>query len=133
MRLDNYLVINNHFTTRNKAQNAIKSNRILVNDKVIKSNYKLKINDYFSGCQLIEASYKEIKKSYLLVFDEYMDEIKNRILKHIRAKDGGAIRDYYGYNANVVLDRIERKVEKLYEEMNNDDLKRFEAQIARSC
>jgi len=91
----------------------------------------LKINDYFSGCQLIETSYKEIKKSYLLVFDEYMDEIKDRILKHLRAKDGGSVRDYYGYNARVVLDRIERKVEKLYEEMNDDDLKKFEAQIAR--
>ena len=42
MRLDNYLVINNHFTTRNKAQNAIKSNRILVNDKVInKTGYEV--------------------------------------------------------------------------------------------
>lgn len=91
----------------------------------------LKINDYFSGCQLIESSYKEIKQAYLEVFDEYMDEIKNRILKHLRAKDSGSIRDYYGYNARVVLDRIERKVERLYEEMNDDDLRKFEAQISR--
>lgn len=80
---------------------------------------------------MIESSYKKIKQAYLEVFDEYMDEIKDRILKHLRAKDGGSIRDYYGYNARVVLDRIERKVEKLYEEMNDDDLRKFEAQISR--
>ena len=46
MRLDNYLVINNYFQTRNKAQIAIKSNRVLVNNIVInKSGYEVKNND----------------------------------------------------------------------------------------
>lgn len=88
-----------------------------------------KINDYFSGCQLIEEAYNNIRTSYMLVFDEYMDEIKDRILKHLRAKDGGTIRAHYSYNAGIVLDRIGQKIEKFYEELNVDDLKKFEAEI----
>ena len=38
MRLDNYLINKNYFQTRNKAQQAIKTNRIKVNDKVITKN-----------------------------------------------------------------------------------------------
>lgn len=88
-----------------------------------------KVNDYLSGCQVIENAYKEIKKSYMNVFDDYMDEIEERIKSHLRAKDGGTIRGFYGYNAGIVLDRIEQKISELYEKMNVDDLRKFEAII----
>ena len=47
IRLDNYLVINKYFLTRNKAQQAIKSNRIKVNGNIInKSGYEISDIDY---------------------------------------------------------------------------------------
>ena len=43
MRLDNYLINKNYFQTRNKAQQAIKTNRIKVNDKVVDKDIKARI------------------------------------------------------------------------------------------
>ena len=46
MRLDNYLVENGYFETRNKAQQAIKSNRIKVNNKLVtKTGFDINFND----------------------------------------------------------------------------------------
>ena len=83
---------------------------------------------------MIEEAYNNIRTSYMLVFDEYMDEIKDRILKHLRAKDGGTIGAHYSYNAGIVLDRIGQKIEKFYEELNVEDLNKFEAvTITATC
>ena len=47
-RIDTYLT--NHISniSRNRVQNAAKAGNILVNDKVVKSNYKVKPNDVIS-------------------------------------------------------------------------------------
>ena len=45
LRVDKFLLNFVEFATRNKIQQAIKSNNVRVNNKVVKSNYKVKAND----------------------------------------------------------------------------------------
>jgi len=51
MRIDQYLSRQVENATRNKVQEAIEDGRVLVNDKVIKSNYRIK------SCDLIEMTF----------------------------------------------------------------------------
>ncbi|MEI7934945.1 MAG: S4 domain-containing protein, partial [Chlorobiaceae bacterium] len=51
MRIDQYLTRQVENATRNKVQEAIEEGRVLVNDKTIKSNYRIK------SCDLIQMTF----------------------------------------------------------------------------
>ena len=51
MRIDQYLTRQVENATRNKVQEAIEEGRVLVNEKIVKSNYRIK------SCDLIEMTF----------------------------------------------------------------------------
>ncbi|MEO5996306.1 MAG: RluA family pseudouridine synthase [Chitinophagaceae bacterium] len=56
VRLDKFLVARTEHATRNKVQKAIESGRVLVNQKIVQSNYKIRPND-----EIVVYSDKEVQ------------------------------------------------------------------------
>lgn len=90
MRLDNYLVINNYFQTRNKAQIAIKSNRVLVNNIVInKSGYEVKNDD---SIEIKQIDYEFVSRGgykLLKAIQEFTLDFNDKIVMDLGASTGG--------------------------------------------
>ncbi len=57
MRIDKYLKVTRIIKRRTLAKEATEANRILVNDKLVKPSYQLKLNDIIT----IEFGNKEVK------------------------------------------------------------------------
>lgn len=90
MRLDNYLVDNNYFLTRNKAQQAIKSNRIKVNNITInKSGYDVKEDDQI---EILKIDYEFVSRGgykLLKAIDEFNLDFNNKVVIDLGASTGG--------------------------------------------
>lgn len=90
MRLDNYLVINNYFSTRNKAQQAIKSHRIKVNNIVItKSGFEIKEND---NIDIEKVEYEFVSRGgykLLKAINEFNLDFKDKVVIDLGASTGG--------------------------------------------
>ena len=56
IRIDKFLVGRTENITRNKIQNAIESGKVLVNDKIVQPNYKIK-----PGNEIVVYSHKEVR------------------------------------------------------------------------
>ena len=89
-RLDVYLVKNGYYPTRNKAQNAIESKDIKVNDVVIDSvSYKVDEN---SKIEIISNSLPYVSRGGLKLekaIKEFNLDFKNKIVLDIGASTGG--------------------------------------------
>ena len=90
MRLDNYLVINNYFSTRNKAQQAIKSNRIKINNNIItKTGYDINENDIV---EVIKIEYEFVSRGgykLLKAIREFKLNFKDKVIIDLGASTGG--------------------------------------------
>ena len=90
MRLDNYLVENDYFDTRNKAQIAIKNNNVLVNNKCInKNSYIVNSND---EVKIVGEVLKYVSKGGLKLekaINEFNIDLSNKIMCDIGSSTGG--------------------------------------------
>ena len=103
MRLDNYLVINKYFLTRNKAQQAIKSNRIKVNGNIInKSGYEISDIDYV---EVISIEYEFVSRGgykLLKAIKTFNLDFSNKIVLDLGASTGGFTDCSLKFNAKKV-------------------------------
>ena len=90
MRLDNYLVENDYFDTRNKAQIAIKNNNVLVNNKCInKNSYIVNSND---EVKIVGEVLKYVSKGGLKLekaINEFDINLSNKVMCDIGSSTGG--------------------------------------------
>ena len=90
MRLDNYLVENDYFDTRNKAQIAIKNNNVFVNNKCInKNSYIVNSND---EVKIVGEVLKYVSKGGLKLekaINEFNIDLSNKIMCDIGSSTGG--------------------------------------------
>ena len=90
MRLDQYLVNNNYFSTRNKAQQAIKSSRVKVNNKIInKTGYEILDNDIVD---IKKIEYDFVSRGgykLLKAINDFGLDFKDKIILDLGASTGG--------------------------------------------
>lgn len=90
MRLDNYLVENGYFETRNKAQQAIKSNRIKVNNKLVtKTGFNINFND---KVDIEKIDYEFVSRGgykLLKAIKEFNLNFKDKVIMDLGASTGG--------------------------------------------
>jgi len=88
MRLDKFLFENGYFDSRNKADEAIKNEKVKVNGKLIKKpSYKVNLDDKIEIIGEVFVSRAAWKlKNYL---DKYNIEVKNKIALDIGSSTGG--------------------------------------------
>jgi len=90
MRLDNYLVTNNYFSSRNKAQQAIKNNRIRINNNIInKTGYELKENDHI---EIESIDYEFVSRGgykLLKAINIFNLDLNNKVVIDLGASTGG--------------------------------------------
>lgn len=103
MRLDNYLVNNNYFLTRNKAQQAIKANRIKVNSTIInKSGYDVNEIDTI---EVIKIDYEFVSRGgykLLKAINEFNLDFNEKIILDLGASTGGFTDCCLKFNAKKV-------------------------------
>lgn len=89
VRLDKWLVINNFFSTRNKAQNAIKSSLVLVNNKVINNNH-YEVNDH-DQIEVIQSTQYVSRGAIKLLEakNKFKINFKNKVVLDIGSSTGG--------------------------------------------
>lgn len=90
MRLDQYLVNNNYFSTRNKAQQAIKSSRVKVNNKIInKTGYEILDNDIVD---IKKIEYDFVSRGgykLLKAINDFELDFKDKVILDLGASTGG--------------------------------------------
>lgn len=74
LRIDKFLMARIEGSTRNKIQQAIEEERVLVNDKVIKSNYKIKAGDKIAIFEDTHPDSSDIKPQQIPLDIVYEDE-----------------------------------------------------------
>ena len=88
MRLDKYLIENNYFSSRNRAQNEIKNGNILIDDKPIKNpNF-----DYKNGVIKIVNPLKYVSRGGLKLegaINSFSLDFHDKIVIDIGASTGG--------------------------------------------
>ena len=103
MRLDNYLINKNYFQTRNKAQQAIKTNRIIVNGKVItKNGYEVSELDKI---EIIPIEYEFVSRGgykLLKAIKEFNLDFNDKVVIDLGASTGGFTDCSLKFNAKKV-------------------------------
>ena len=103
MRLDNYLINNNYFSTRNKAQQAIKANRVKVNNKVItKNGYEV---SYLDKIEIIPIEYEFVSRGgykLLKAIKEFKLDFNDKVIIDLGASTGGFTDCSLKFNAKKV-------------------------------
>ena len=103
MRLDNYLLLNNYFQTRNKAQHAIKAKRIKVNDKIItKNGYEINEKDEVI---VIPIEYEFVSRGgykLLKAIQEFNLDFNDKVVLDLGASTGGFTDCSLKFNAKKV-------------------------------
>lgn len=103
MRLDIYLVENKYFTTRNKAQHAIKSNRVEVNNKIInKTGYEIEDKDII---KIKEIEYEFVSRGgykLLKAIKEFNLDFNDKVILDLGASTGGFTDCSLKFNAKKV-------------------------------
>ena len=89
MRLDQYLVLNKYFESRNKAQNEIDSGNVLVNNKVItKGSFDVKDNDIIEikdSCPYVSRGGYKLEEA----LKKFNIDLNNKVVLDIGASTGG--------------------------------------------
>ena len=121
MRLDNYLVINNYFQTRNKAQQAIKSKRIKVNNYIIsKSGYE--IND-LDIIEVIPIEYEFVSRGgykLLKAIQFFNLDFNDKVILDLGASTGGFTDCSLKFNASKVY-AVDVGTDQLDNSLRNND------------
>ena len=112
MRIDQYLTRQVENATRNKVQEAIEEGRVLVNDKITKSNYRVK------SCDIIEMTFLRPPAPVLAAEDIPIEIIyEDDDLMVINKKAGMVVHpafgNWTGTLANAILHHIGKKAEEL--------------------
>ena len=127
MRLDQYLVINNYFESRNKAQMAIENNSIMVNDKVIsKSNYNVLDTDII---KVLDNTLKYVSRAGLKLehaIKEFNLDFTNKVILDIGSSTGG-FSDCSIQNGAKLVYAVDVGTNQLHESLrNNPKIKSYE-------
>lgn len=112
MRIDQYLTRQVENATRNKVQEAIEEGRVLVNDKKIKSNYRVK------SCDIIEMTFlrppaPELAAEDIPIEIIYEDEDLMVVNKQAGMVVHPAFGNWTGTLANAILHHIGQAAEEL--------------------
>lgn len=121
MRLDNYLVINNYFQTRNKAQQAIKSKRIKVNNDIIsKSGYEISDLDII---EVIPIEYEFVSRGgykLLKAIQFFNLDFNDKVVLDLGASTGGFTDCSLKFNASKVY-AVDVGTDQLDNSLRNND------------
>ena len=112
MRIDQYLTRQVENATRNKVQEAIEEGRVLVNEKIVKSNYRIK------SCDLIEMTFLRPPAPELAAEDIPIEIIyEDQDLMVVNKKPGMVVHpafgNWTGTLANAILHHIGKDAEVL--------------------
>ena len=120
MRLDQYLVINNYFESRNKAQMAIENNSIKVNNKIInKSNYNVLDNDII---KVLDNTLKYVSRAGLKLehaIKEFNLDLSNKVILDIGSSTGG-FSDCSIQNGAKLVYAVDVGTNQLHEKLRNN-------------
>lgn len=121
MRLDNYLINKNYFQTRNKAQQAIKTNRIIVNGKVItKNGYEVSELDKI---EIIPIEYEFVSRGgykLLKAIKEFNLDFNDKVVIDLGASTGGFTDCSLKFNAKKVY-AIDVGTDQLDKSLKNNE------------
>ena len=112
MRIDQYLTQQVENATRNKVQDAIEEGRVLVNEKVVKSNYRIKSCDLIQFT-LLRPPAPELAPEDIPIAIIYEDEDLMVINKEPGMVVHPAFGNWTGTLANAILHHIGKEGEEL--------------------
>ncbi len=118
MRIDQYLTRQVENATRNKVQEAIEEGRVLVNEKTVKSNYRIK------SCDLIQMTFLRPPAPELAAEDipiEIMYEDQDLMV--INKKPGMVVHPAFGNWTGTLANAILHHIGKAAEELDKSELR----------
>ncbi len=118
MRIDQYLTRQVENATRNKVQEAIEEGRVLVNDKTVKSNYRIK------SCDLIQMTFLRPPAPELAAEDIPIDIVyEDQDLMVINKKPGMVVHPAFGNWTGTLANAILHHIGKEGEELDKSELR----------
>ena len=118
MRIDQYLTRQVENATRNKVQEAIEEGRVLVNDKKIKSNYRVK------SCDIIEMTFLRPPAPELAGEDIPIEIIyEDEDLMVVNKKAGMVVHPAFGNWTGTLANAILHHIGKAAEELDKSELR----------
>lgn len=118
MRIDQYLTRQVENATRNKVQEAIEEGRVLVNEKIVKSNYRIKSLD------LIQMTFLRPPAPELAAEDIPIDIIyEDQDLMVINKKPGMVVHPAFGNWTGTLANAILHHIGKAAEELDKSELR----------
>ncbi|MEI7706734.1 MAG: RluA family pseudouridine synthase [Chlorobium sp.] len=118
MRIDQYLTQQVENATRNKVQEAIEEGRVLVNEKAVKSNYRIK------SCDLIQYTMLRPPAPELAAEDIPIDIIyEDEDLMVINKKPGMVVHPAFGNWTGTLANAILHHIGKEGEELDKSELR----------
>ncbi len=118
MRIDQYLTRQVENATRNKVQEAIEEGRVLVNEKTVKSNYRIK------SCDLIEMTFLRPPAPELAAEDIPIEIIyEDQDLMVINKKPGMVVHPAFGNWTGTMANAILHHIGKDAEELDKSELR----------
>ena len=118
MRIDQYLTQQVENATRNKVQEAIEEGRVLVNEKVVKSNYRIK------SCDLIQFTLLRPPAPELAAEDIPIDIIyEDEDLMVINKKPGMVVHPAFGNWTGTLANAILHHIGKEGDELDKSELR----------
>ncbi len=118
MRIDQYLTQQVENATRNKVQDAIEEGRVLVNEKPVKSNYRIK------SCDLIEMTFLRPPAPELAAEDIPIEIIyEDQDLMVINKRPGMVVHPAFGNWTGTLANAILHHIGKDAEELDKSELR----------
>ena len=118
MRIDQYLTRQVENATRNKVQEAIEEGRVLVNEKIVKSNYRIK------SCDLIQMTFLRPPAPELAPEDIPINIIyEDDDLMVINKKPGMVVHPAFGNWTGTLANAILHHIGKDAEELDKSELR----------
>jgi 23S rRNA pseudouridine1911/1915/1917 synthase len=118
MRIDQYLTRQVENATRNKVQEAIEEGRVVVNEKKVKSNYRIK------SCDLIEMTFLRPPAPELTAEDIPIEIIyEDQDLMVINKKAGMVVHPAFGNWTGTMANAILHHIGKAAEELDKSELR----------
>jgi 23S rRNA pseudouridine1911/1915/1917 synthase len=118
MRIDQYLTRQVENATRNKVQEAIEEGRVLVNEKIVKSNYRIK------SCDVIQMTFLRPPAPELAPEDIPIDIVyEDQDLMVINKKPGMVVHPAFGNWTGTLANAILHHIGKDAEELDKSELR----------
>ncbi len=87
---------------------------------LMKDCNKLQLKDYYSYNKTISSIYDDVKKKYLEIYDDYMDDVRDRVEKYLVDCMGANVNAIHRQNAIISIKSISDDLESIRRELKGN-------------